>query len=1102
MGLTRFAINRPLAMLMFIIALVIMGLVALGLMKVDRLPAISFPFVSVNIPYVGASPADIEALIAKPVEAAMSGISGIQTITSISSEGRARVNLQLVEGADAQAAAIDADRRMAAIRGRLPTDIGSPTVNRADPNSFPIMNVALSGQRPISQIYDIAVNTLQPKLQSVLGVADIAVFGGVQREIQIQVDFAKMESYGLAIQQITTALQRENVGQPAGSIQQGRQSITVRSMGGFQAVNDIGNTQITTGTSTPVRVRDVAKVVDTFKPISRIQRLNGTDAVGLSITKQSDANSIQVADDLRKAIAALQLTLPDDVQMRVTNDTTFFTRASLAAVQFDLSLAILLTASVLILFLHTWRNVLIVILAIPTSLISTFLAMYVMGFTLNIMSLMALALLIGILVDDSIVVLENINRHIRLGERVKDAALTGRSEIGMAAIAITLADVVVYMPIAFIQGNLGKLFREYGLTIAVATIFSLFIGFTLTPMLASRWLKEKDEQEEHGTGLWARFIVVWEDWIDNLARGYRHVLSFSLNHRPLIALIGVVSLVAALSFIPLRIIGTEYAPTEDDGNFRVNINMPPGTVIGAVDIVTRQVEAIIRDTVPEVQAINTSVTTDANIDVQVTPRGHPWWLKPWEPAIAWYQGEAFEGQRSRPVSAMITDLRRRFANVPEASIQITTNQVLGGGGGGGGLQVRVLGPDFETLRLLSSQIEQVMRATPGVADVRSIAATQLPEVRAVFDRGRMAELGITTQQVTTALRTALSGTVVSAYRADGQDQLDMTLISEDAELLTSARLANLPITQTIAAGTAAAPSTATVQTIRLGQIARFELDSGPAQIQRQDRQRSLSLSGTIAQGATLGDVARDFRENMASQIQIPVGYSFQLVGQAAQLDVAMTALLGALGLSILLVYMLLVALYESWLHPLAIMFALPVSLIGAFGGLWVTGNTFNIFSMIGMIMLMGLVAKNAILLIDYTNTLRARGMPRREALEDAGPTRLRPILMTTATILFAMLPLAAKLEEGSESRAPLAVVVMGGVISSTLLTLVFVPVMYTYLDDLQEFFYKRGARGPRLPGRGGRRDSTHVPEDAIAVNSGITPHIPVPAGVPTAIEGV
>ena len=1100
MGLTRLAINRPLAMLMFIIALVIMGVVALSLLKVDRLPAISFPFVSVNVPYPGASPADVEALIAKPLEAAMSGISGIQTISSNSFEGRAQISLQLVEGADAQAAAIDADRRMASIRGRLPTDIGSPSVNRADPNAFPIMNIALSGQRPISQIYDLAVNTVQPKLQSVLGVADINVSGGVQREIQIQVDFAKMESYGISIQQVTTALQRENVGQPAGSIQQGRQSITVRSMGGFQAISDIANTQITTGTSSPIRVRDIAKVEDTLKPITRYQRLNGDDAVGLSITKQSDANSIQVADDLRKAIATLQNSLPADVQMRVTNDTTFFTRASLAAVQVDLSLAILLTASVLILFLHTWRNVLIVILAIPTSLISTFLAMYVMGFTLNIMSLMALALLIGILVDDSIVVLENINRHIRLGARVKDAALTGRSEIGMAAIAITLADVVVYMPIAFIQGNLGKLFREYGLTIAVATIFSLFIGFTLTPMLASRWLKEKDEQEEHGTGLWARFIVVWEGWIESLAGGYRKVLSFSLDHRPLIALVGLLSLVAALSFIPLRIIGTEYAPTEDDGNFRVNINMPSGTVLEATDLVARQVEAIIRDTVPEVQSINTSVTGGANIDVQVTPRGHPWWLKPWEPAIAWYKGEHFEDQRSRPVSAMISDLRRRFTSIPEASIQISTNQVLTGGGWSSGLQVRILGADLDTLKLISSQIEGVMRATPGVADVRSNATTQLPEVRAIFDRARMAELGITTQQVTTALRTALSGTVVSSYRAEGQDQLDMTLIAESADRLNPARLADLPITQTIAQGTTAAASTATIQTIRLGQIARFELDSGPAQIQRQDRQRSLSLSGTIAQGATLGDVAREFRENMASQIQIPAGYSYLLVGQAAQLDVAMSALMGALGLSILLIYMLLVGLYESWLHPLAIMFSLPVSLIGAFGGLWLTGNTFNIFSMIGMIMLMGLVAKNAILLIDFTNTLRARGMSRRAALEEAGPTRLRPILMTTATILFAMLPLAAKLEEGSESRAPLAVVVMGGVISSTLLTLVFVPVMYAYLDDLQEFFYKRGARGPRIPGRG-RRTSVHEPVEAAATN-GSTTHAPIPSGVPTAIEGV
>ena len=503
MGLTRLAINRPLAILMFICALVIMGVVSASLMKVDRLPNISFPFVSITVQWPGASPSDAEQLVTKVVEGGLSGIAGVSSITSTSSEGRSQVSLQLVEGADANQAAIDAQRSIGRLQSRLPTDITAPVVNKADPTAFPVMNVAISGKRGLDQINDLVVNIIQPKLASVLGVADISVSGSVTREIEIQLDYSKLESYGISIAQVTTALQRENLGQPAGSIAQGRQNITIRSMGNLQTLDDVGNVQITTGTPQPIRVKDVAKIVDTFKPITRYQRLNGVDAVGLSITKQSDANSLQVANDLKAALAELQRSMPSDVKISITNDSSVFTSSSVDAVKFDLSIAIFLTATILLLFLHSWRNVVIVALAIPTSLLSTFIVMYAMGFSLDTISLMALALMIGILVDDSIVVLENIHRHIGLGEPVRAAALSGRSEIGLAAIAITLCDVVVYMPVAFMQGNLGKLFKEYGITIATATLFSLFIGFTLTPMLASRWLKEH-EGDEHGRSLWSR----------------------------------------------------------------------------------------------------------------------------------------------------------------------------------------------------------------------------------------------------------------------------------------------------------------------------------------------------------------------------------------------------------------------------------------------------------------------------------------------------------------------------------------------------------------------------------------------------------------------
>src|SRR5579884_2617224 len=676
MGLTRLAINRPLAILMFICALVIMGVVSVSLMKVDRLPNISFPFVSITITWPGASPSDAEQLVTKIVEGGLSGISGVSSVTSTSSENRSQVSLQLVEGADANQAAIDAQRAIGRIQARLPTDIQPPVVNKADPSASPILNIAIySATRPLDQITDMVNNVIQPKLASVLGVADITVSGSVTREIEVQLDYSKLESYGISVAQVTTALQRENLGQPAGSIAQGRQNITIRSMGNLQTLDDIANVQITTGTPNPIRIKDVGKVVDTFKQITRYQRLNGVDAVGLSITKQSDANSLQVANDLKAAIRDVQRTLPSDVKIQITNDTSLYTAASVDAVKFDLSIAIFLTASVLLVFLHSWRNVVIVALAIPTSLMSTFIVMYALGFSLDTISLMALALLIGILVDDSIVVLENIHRHIGLGEPVRAAALSGRSEIGLAAIAITLCDVVVYLPVAFMQGNLGKLFKEYGITIAVATLFSLFIGFTLTPMLASRWLKEHDA-EEHETGsLWSKFVVRWEAGIGWLSRRYRHILSFALDHRPLIVAIGVTSVVIVGVIYNFRLIGFEYAPNEDTGSFRINLNMPPGTNLDTTDKVARQLEATVQQDVPEAVAVYTSVggggfggsgTNSANIDVQLTPKGHPWWLKPWEVVGPLLRGEPLPQPRKRSVFEVIAALRPRFAAIPDA----------------------------------------------------------------------------------------------------------------------------------------------------------------------------------------------------------------------------------------------------------------------------------------------------------------------------------------------------------------------------------------------------------------------------------------------------
>ena len=1026
MGLTRFAINRPLAILMFISGLVIMGLVARSLLRVDRMPATNFPFVGVDASYPGASPVDVESLVLVPIENGLVGLSGVTGISSSASEGRGSVNLQLSEDADANQVAIDVERRMASLRSRLPAEV-TTSVNKADPSSRPVMNVALVGNRSQSQLFDIGSNVVLGPIQSILGVATVNLSGGRQSEVQVRMDYSKMEAYGISIQQVQNALTRENVSTPAGSMVEGNQSVNIRSIGQFQSASDVGNLIIATGPSGTVFLRDVATITQGYKPVTRYQRYNGQDSVGLSISKQSTANGLEVADSIRAGLAQIETILPPGVRLIVTNDDSRYTRAALDSVQRDLILAVLLTGLVLLLFLHTWRNTLIVVLAIPTSLVSTFLVMYALGFTLDTISLMALALMIGILVDDSIVVLENIHRHLHLGEMPMLAALRGRSEIGQAAIAITLTDVVVYLPVAFMQGNLGRMYKEYGITIAAATLFSLFISFTLTPMLASRWLQAREERRNLASG----FTDAWEAGYERVRRAYRRVLGWSLHHRPIVLLVGAVALAGSLSLVQFRAIGTEYQPSEDDNQFSVNLQLPTGTSLDQTDQAVRQIEAALQ-AMPEVESLFTTVGSgggpggggnSGNIAVQLVDRS----------------------QRKRTVFEVMADARRLSPMIPDGNLQVSGGGG-GFGGGFGGIQIRIMGDDLDTLTALARQAEQVARQTPGIASTRSGATSALPEVRAVLDRKRMAELGLTATQVSTTLRTAISGSTVTELQPIGQDQIDVTLVGNNPDRLDLNALLNLPI----------ASSSGNI--VRLGQVATLQRSSSPATINRQDRMRVVSVSASVAD-RPLGDVARDLRENLNS-IALPEGYQIRVAGSVQMLDQAFSALTQALSLSVLLIYMLLVALYESWLDPLAIMFALPVALVGAFLGLLVTGNTFNMFSMIGMIMLMGLVAKNAILVVDFTKQLRAQGRSRTEALLEAGPIRLRPILMTTSTIVAAMIPLALKLEAGSESRAPMAVVVIGGVISSTLLTLVLVPVVYTYLDDFRSMLQRRLARAP------------------------------------------
>ena len=1026
MNLTRLSVERPLTVLMAILGIVLMGAVAYTRLGVDRLPPIDIPFLGINVSYPQASAQDVEQLVAQPIENAVSGMEGVTSISSNSREGRASVTIQFASGTNTDAAALDVGRRLASIRRLLPTDVTEPAIFKADPNAIPILNIALSGA-PLEQLYELANADLQPQLQSVPGVASVNISGGLQREVQVQVNYSKLAAYGLTIQQLSTALVAANVTAPVGAIDQTTKTLGVRSVGAFESVDAIKRLVVlNTAAAGQVLLQDVATVVPTYKDQTQIQRMNGSDAVGLTVVKQSGVNQLQVAADVKAKLDELQKVLPAGTTLQITNDNSLFTRASLDAIQRDLILAIFLVGAVMLLFLHQWRHTLIVLFAIPTVLISTFLVMYMLGFTLNIMTLMALALMIGILVDDSIVVLENIHRHLELGEPPREAALRGRSEIGLAAIAITLADVIVYAPMAFVEGTVGQLFRQYGLTIVVATMLSLFISFTLTPMVASRWLQHDTEAR----GPLAAFGRWWDRGFARIGELLGAAVPAFVAYRWRVMAFAGALMVASWLLVSQGIIGTEYAPAEDDGTLRVSLSMPAGTSLAATDTATRQLEAAMRDRIPEVRNMFTSVSSggfgggggSGNIALDLGPKD----------------------DRTRTAFLIADTVREIGKTIPGASVSANISSPLAGGGGGGGgsttsLSVDIQGPEIDTLTQIAAQVQDVGSRVRGLTPLQGNSQASSAELHVRLDPARMAQLGVTSQAAAQVLRTTLSGSTVSQLRRPGQTQQDITIIGRIED---RANLANVLAIPVLGAGNAAT----TPSIVTLGQVATIVPGSGPVQIQRTDRNRTITVRGT-ANGRSLGPVATDLRAAIAT-LQLPPGYKATVGGGAQQLTVALASLTQALVLAVALEYMLLVALYQSWFYPLVRMAAVPLGLFGALVGLLMTGNTINIFSIIGLVMAEGLVAKSSILLIDYTNQLREQGMSRTAALAEASRTRLRPIVMTSATMVFGMIPLALKLEAGAESRAPIAVVVMGALISSTFLTLIVVPPLYTLFDDL------------------------------------------------------
>jgi HAE1 family hydrophobic/amphiphilic exporter-1 len=1037
MKLTEVAIRRPAFMTMIFVALAVLGIFGYSGMGVDLLPKMDWPYVSIVTIYPGAGPREVESLVSKPIEEAVSGVNKLDNVRSYSYEGVSVVLAQFNFSATVDQVTNDVQRVVEQARSKLPDDAKAPRISKSDMNAFPILRVSLTGQMPPRDLYQFTKDRIKARLEQVEGVSAVNIVGGQEREIRVEVDNRKLNAYGISILQVSQAMGRENLDFPTGKIDENVNQYIVRLAGKFKSLDEIRNTVVA---GTPVGVvylKDIARVVDGTRENVTLSRLNGENSIALTIQKQSDANSVKTSDRLRRAMSALEAENGGRISFTVAQDITEFTRNSLSEVQRDLFLAILMVAIVLFFFLHNARNSFIVLLSIPTSLITTFFFMYLFGYTLNLVSLMALALVIGILVDDSIVVLENIHRHLERGEEPEKAAVEGRSEIGFAAIAITLVDVVVFLPISLVGGMVGRIFSEFGITIVVSTLLSLFVSFTLTPMLAAKWSRLVRQTGETAVG---RLILRFEEMQDRVGELYRRLLAWALDHRKTVVAVSGGFLVCSLALVPLGLIGTEFMTDSDRGEFAVNLDMPLGTTIDKTDQAIARVEKIVAG-MPEVERYL------ATIGKQQSQ-----WKNAEQSNVGQVQVKLTDKRkRSRSTQAVMLAIKEQAGTI--AGLKTSFNTIsMWGAANVSPVQIEILGPELADVVRFSETVGGIVAETGGTADVTTSWEEGKPEVKIEVDRDKTARMGLTLAEVGLAARTAIEGDIPTKYQ-EGDTEYDLRVVLDKGGRVKASDVGAITLVNRFG------------QPVQLRQVADVTFGKGPSEIQRKDRERLVTVAANLSGEVPLGQVTAAIEKSVAAA-GIPAGIEVFYGGDSENMRDMFSDMSIALSMAILFVYIIMVSLFESYIHPFTIMFSLPVAMVGALGGLALTGMTLNMFSMIGIIMLMGLVTKNAILLVDFTNTLRARGLTMHEALLESGKTRLRPIVMTTATMIFGMMPLALALGAGSEMRQGMAIVVIGGLTSSTLLTLVLIPVIYTYVDALRErvpALFKRVRWAARMP---------------------------------------
>ncbi|MFA6782806.1 MAG: efflux RND transporter permease subunit [Sedimentibacter sp.] len=1020
--LARFSVKKPVTITMMILIVIVIGAVSFSKLQIDLLPQMELPYVMVQTSYQGAGPEEIENIISRPLEQTLSTVENIEGIMSISSEGNSLVLMEFAFNTDMDEIMLQIRERVDVIKGFLPEGTSSPLALKLDPNALPIVQLAVSSKVDLYTTQKIAEDVIAPRFERIEGTASASVTGGLEQEVEVMLKEEIIKGYNLSSSYVSQILMAENLNMPGGTVKKGNNELTVRTMGEFKTVEEIKNLTIPLTRGGTVRLQDIADVNLKSKDQSSITKLNGKEVVQISIMKQSDANTVNVASSIDKEIEKLKTEYPDLEFVTVFNQADYINLAIDNLIR-TATIGGILAIIILLIFLRSFKTTLVIAISIPFSIITTFVILFFFGITLNMMTIGAFALAVGMLVDNSIVVLENIYRNRSLGMDRITASVDGTNEVSMAVTASSLTTIAVFIPIVFTGGLASILFKDFALTITIALLSSLVIALTLVPMLSSKLISVKNLESEEAQEKKHGPLVVF----------YKKILSFSLRHRLITILISIALFV--VSVLMVTSVGAEFFPATDEGMINISATLPSGSEIEEIDALLKEIQ----DTIIEIPEIEIAFTSAGGGDM-------------------YGMGGSSTGtitvllknldERERSAKQISDELRAMTKDIPGAEISVAESSTMMMGMSAGAISISIKGDDIDTLKTIGDDFKKIIEKVEGTREVTTSYEDGIPQVQIIADRGIASQYGLTTAQIGNSVLNTLLGSNVTKFKVNG-DEIDIVLKGDNVYGESISYLEMLPV------------ETPMGSSIPLSEVAEIRVEKGPISIIRENQVRVMTVSGSVV-GRDVQSASLEIEE-LLKEYEMPFGYSYIFGGEIEQIQETFTDLFLVMLMAIALVYMIIAAQFESLIQPLSIMFSVPLALSGGFIGLFIAGLPLNVIGIIGLIILVGIVVNNAIVLVDYINNRRRRGEDRNAAIMKAGPIRIRPIMMTALTTILGLVPMSFGIGEGAELTQSMGVVVIGGLTLSTVLTLVIVPVMYTIFDDIADFFKRKFTKNKVTP---------------------------------------